>query len=97
MSVDMDTTLKTWDDVPEQYKRKLGELIDEIQTDMLTHLDIVDKDDEIDDTNDNGFFPEIDLEVHVVSDPDASTRRLVITNHPENYTGKYQLPNNEGE
>ena len=94
MSVDMETTLKSWDDVPEQYKRQLGELIDEIQTDMLTHLKIVDEGEEIDDTNDNGFFPEIDLEVHVVSDPDASTRRLVITSHPENYTGKYLMRNN---
>jgi len=91
MSVDMETTLKSWDDVPEQYKRQLGELIGEIQTDMLTHLNIVNEDEEIDDTNDNGYFPEIDIEIHVKSDPDASTRRLVITSHPEDYTGKYQL------
>ena len=91
MSVDMETTVKTWDDVPDNYKRQLGELISEIQTDMLSYFEVVDSISDVDDENDNGFFPEIDIEVHVVDDPDASTRRLVITSKPEDYTGKYKL------
>tara|TARA_Y100000034_G_C6880331_1_gene403297 strand:- start:1128 stop:1412 length:285 start_codon:yes stop_codon:yes gene_type:complete len=91
MSVDMDTTVKTWNDVPERYKRRLGELIEEIQTDMLSHFGIVDSISDVDDENDNGSFPEIDIEVHVIDDPDASTRRLVITSSPEDFQGKYKL------
>jgi hypothetical protein len=89
MSVDINTTVKTWNDVPEQYKKQLGELISEIQTEMLSHFNIING--EIDDTNDNGFFPEIDVEVHLVDDPDETTHRLVITGKPEEFTGKYQM------
>ena len=86
MSVDMETTVKTWNDVPEKYKQQLGKLISEIQTDMLSHFGVIDSIEDIDDENDNGFFPELDIEVHTTDDPDASTRRLVITNKPEEFS-----------
>jgi len=90
MSVDMETTVKTWDDVPEDYKKPLHQLINEIQQALLSDFDIVNDDEDVDEENDNGYFPELDIEIHVESDPEASTRRLVVTSHPEDYTDKYQ-------
>jgi len=81
MSVDIETTtIKTWDDVPNGIKARMDELIQDIQTDLLSHFEVSH---EWDDENDNGYFPEIDIEVHDVDDPDGSSRRLVITNNPE--------------
>ena len=89
MSVDMETTVKSWDSVPSEDIQALGELIAKLQEKMLVHFGIIDNLDDVDDTNDNGFFPEIDIEVHLNGDPDGTTHRLVITNKPENYKGKY--------
>jgi hypothetical protein len=79
MSVDITTTRKTWNDVPDPLKIKLGTLIAEIQEELLTHFNVVDSLDSVDDTNDNGIFPDLDLEVHCIEDPEASSRRLIVT------------------
>ncbi len=88
MSVDMKTTVKSWYEVPNKDTQALGEFISKIQEKMLVHFGVVNNLHDIDDNNDNGFFPEIDLEVHLNGDPDGTTHRLVITNKPENYKGE---------
>tara|TARA_Y100000034_G_C6710931_1_gene314021 strand:- start:25 stop:309 length:285 start_codon:yes stop_codon:yes gene_type:complete len=91
MSVDMETTVKTWDNIPVQHTRALGEFISQFQEEMMVHFGVIGDIGDIDDSNDNGFFPELDIEVHVHGDPDESTRRLVITNKPEEFQGKHKL------
>ena len=81
MSVDIETTtVKTWNDVPNGMKDRIAELMQDIQTDLLRHFEVSH---EWDDEKDNGDYPIIDIEVHDVDDPDGSSRRLVITNNPE--------------
>ena len=82
MSVDIKTTIKTWNDVPDAHRQQLSALIQEVQTEMLQHFEVSH---EWDDENDNGYFPKIDIEVHDVDDPDESSRRLVITSKPVEY------------
>ena len=80
MSVDIETTRKTWGDVPEPIRKVLGEAINEIQIHyLLAEFDVLGVGEEVDDVNDNGFFPNIDLEIHVKGDPDGSTRRLIVS------------------
>tara|TARA_Y100000034_G_C6860271_1_gene391437 strand:+ start:713 stop:979 length:267 start_codon:yes stop_codon:yes gene_type:complete len=79
MSVDIETTRKTWSDAPEPIRKVLGEAIDAIQHELMVRFDVLGVEEEVDDINDNGFFPIIDLEVHVEGDPDGSTRRLVVS------------------
>jgi hypothetical protein len=79
MSVDMETIRKTWGDVPEPIRKVLGETINEIQHELMVRFDVIGVEEELDDVNDNGFFPNIDLEVHVEGDPEGSTRRLVVS------------------
>ena len=75
MSVDIETTRKTWGDVPEPIRKVLGETINEIQHELMVRFDVIG----VEDVNDNGFFPNIDLEIHVKGDPDGSTRRLIVS------------------
>lgn len=79
MSVDIETTRKTWYDVPEPIRKVLAEAINEIQHELIVRFDVLGVEEEIDDVNDNGFFPTIDLEIHVEGDPDESTRRLIVS------------------
>jgi hypothetical protein len=79
MSVDMETTKKTWGDVPEPIRKVLGVAINEIQHELMVRFDVLGAEEEVDDINDNGFFPIIDLEIHVEGDPDGSTRRLIVS------------------
>ena len=83
MSSNIQTITKNWGDVPNEMRAEIASTIDGIQQQLLAHFEVVTVEDAIDDENDNGDFPLIDLEIHVVGDPDSVTRRLVVTNEGE--------------
>jgi hypothetical protein len=100
MSVDMEITRKLWIDVPEEIKKPLGELISEIQYSLLYEFKVVAHGEGIEDDNDNGTWPIIDLEVTTGTDPEGSTRRLIVSQDEESllyHTAKYPGTEGSGE
>jgi len=97
MSVDVEITRKTWNDVPDEMKRPVGELISELQFALLYEFGIVQHGEGIEDTNDNGTWPVIDIEVQTCSDPDGSSRRLIIAQDKETLLyHSHKYPGTEG-
>ena len=97
MSVFIEITRMSLDDVPDEMKRPVGELISELQFALLYELGIVQHGEGIEDSNDNGTWPVIDIEVQTEVDPDGSSRRLIVAPDKETllyHTQKY--PATEG-